>query len=405
MYMRALALLTFLCTSISSFGAIVNWNSSGTTFVSGDIVIYNNKNYVALGGATNSTLPPDQDSTNFLDIEQNMPEVAPTTPAPEWNASQIAAIQQQAEALTAPDSNASISESGGLISLSIRGEVGTGDNIRIMGFVLSGTGNVLMRGLGPVLTEYGLPDSGSALSLIGDPKISLYQYNDSNNPRGNSSPLTSGDNDNYGTSSNVNDITTAVNAIVPKVNLNDSQAISFLPISSGFYTCQLEDVNGGTGIGVSAVDLYDSSTERFTHLSSRGLVSIQEYMFGRFQISGTNSRKILIRGRGSSLSDDNISNPMADPYIELWKYASNPNDDLNKNPPTLVKSNDDYTSNSNFGQIASKASSIYGGPALESEEAAIMLDLEPGYYSAQLHCKSSADNGKVGWIGIDDVTD
>ena len=269
MYIRALALITFLCTSVSSFGAIVTWNSSGTTFVSGDIVIYNSKNYVAVGSATNSTLPPDQDTANFLDIEQSMPEVAPSTPAPEWTAEQIADIQAEADALSAPDSNASVAASGGLVSLSIRGEIGTGDNIRIMGFVLSGTGNVLMRGLGPVLSDYSLPPAGSTLSLIGDPKISLHQYDDSSDPRGTSSPLTSGDNDNYGTSSNVNDITTAVNAIVPKVNLNNSQAISFLSMGSGFYTCQLEDVNGATGIGVSAVDLYDSSTERFTHLSSR----------------------------------------------------------------------------------------------------------------------------------------
>ncbi|MEL0005538.1 MAG: hypothetical protein VW643_07040, partial [Opitutales bacterium] len=54
-----LSLFSFFVSQLSA--AIVIWNSSGTTFVSGDIVIYENRNYVALGSAINSTLPPDQD--------------------------------------------------------------------------------------------------------------------------------------------------------------------------------------------------------------------------------------------------------------------------------------------------------------------------------------------------------
>jgi hypothetical protein len=57
-----------------------------------------------------------------------------------------------------------------LVNLSARFQVGTGDNILIAGFVLSGSGTkqVLIRAVGPTLTNYGV--SG----VLADPQLSVF---------------------------------------------------------------------------------------------------------------------------------------------------------------------------------------------------------------------------------------
>ena len=402
MYIRALAIITLLFTSVSSFGAIVIWNSSGTTFVSGDIVIYDSKNYVALGSATNSTLPPDQDTANFLDIEQSMPEKAPTTAAPEWTAEQIAEIQAEAEALAAPDSNGSDIQVNGLVSLSVRGHVGTADYIRIMGFVLSGSESVLLRGLGPVLGQ----DYNVAGDLLNDPKITLWKYNSATNIKAGSTTQSDWSNDNYPDAGNVK---TATESVVPVVSKTTNQAGLLSSLTSNFYTLHMQDagVPQDTGIGNAAVDLVSSSSAIFNHLSSRGIVKSDDEgsMFGSFRISGTATRKIYIRARGPSLSDYDVPSPVSDPSIIVKKYVNDPNDDLEINPPTLIAQNDDFEDNASTSQsVLNYSTSLYSGwPAVKTKEAGLVLDLVPGYYSVELKV-DSADDGKIAWIGIDDVT-
>jgi sugar lactone lactonase YvrE len=57
-----------------------------------------------------------------------------------------------------------------LVNLSARFQVGTGDNILIAGFVLSGTGTrqVLIRAVGPKLTDYGVPGA------LADPQLAVF---------------------------------------------------------------------------------------------------------------------------------------------------------------------------------------------------------------------------------------
>ena len=257
-----------------------------------------------------------------------------------------------------------------------------------------------MRGIGPTLTEYGLPSS----SLLADPKISLFKYNDATNISLGSTAVSEGDNDNYSTNSNLTAIESARTSLTPVVSLNAVQAVSLPTLPTGFYTCQVEDVNGGTGIGIAAVDLVNSPSAAFTHLSSRGPVSTGEFMFGSFQITGTGTRKVFIRGRGPSLTQYGVPGVMADTKIVLYKYVNDPNDDQSVDPAVLVGENEDFGTNTNASEISSLSTSLYGWPVIEAKESALLIDLEPGYYSAQLQSTSATNDGN-GWIGIDDVTE
>ena len=386
--------------SLPLSGRIIDWaTDANRSYLNSDIIILNGVSYIA--SVTGNQSPLEKPS-NFQNIQQQYEDLGLDNvvigASPELNSTRIEELLSEALDLSAQDINGI--QSGGLVSLSVRGEVGSNDNIRIMGFVLSSGVQVLMRGLGPVLSTYGLEEN----SLLPDPQISLHKYSDPDNPES-SFPQDEGNNDN----SDVNDpnITAAVNNSVPIVEIKEKQAISLSSLESGFYTMHLKDPSGKKGIGVSAVDLVDPTSSFFTHLSSRGVVSDNEYMFGSFRIIGKTVR-VLIRGRGPSLADDNVTNPMTNPYIELWKYNQDPSDDLVKNPPEKIYFNDDYRiDNGNddlIAEIQNLSSNIYGGPALQEKEAALLISLVPGYYSAQLH-PGKNDDGKNGWIGIDDVTD
>ena len=106
-----------------------------------------------------------------------------------------------------------------------------------------------------------------------------------------------------------------------------------------------------------------------------------------------------MRSRGSSLSQYNVPNVMTDTMLVLKKYEDGPG-----TASVDVDSNDDYTSESNSAEILSLSTSLYGWPAIESKESALLLELEPGYYTIQLQSLSPETDGN-GWIGIDDVTD
>lgn len=380
------------------------WDGEGTiSFSAGDLITYQKKVYVATSFATNTSAKPDQDSSLYSGGEP------PSIPVPDFD---TAAIDVETFMASYPgDSQTPDFNSSGLVSLSIRGEVGTGDNLRIMSFILSGSDNVLMRGLGPVLEEYDLPPQGSTLSLLPDPEIRLFKYDSSaatSVQNGSVTSIVSGDNDNYsGTQSSIN---SAINSLVPNVKLTTLQAVSYPSLSSAFYTLHLQDTKNRSGIGTAAVDLVSSASAKFTHLSSRGLVSKQEIMFGSFQITGSSSRKIFIRGRGPSLSQYNVPNVMPETKIELYKYVNDPNDDQ-ENPSEkapIIATNVGFENNTTTSDnVRELSTSLYGWPVMESLESGILIDLEPGYYSAQLHpvSPSSETESKNGWIGIDDVTD
>ena len=390
--MKALAVTSvflYLTTLVSAQGP-ATWSQS-TAYTHPALVINGTTTYLSL-----QNVPANTEITNttyWSTLDDLVPAETPsgseslTTP----DASEVAN-------LAVPDSNSS--QNARLVSVSVRGQIGAGDDKRIMGFILSASGDVLMRGIGPTLTEYGLPSS----SLLADPKISLFKYNDATNISLGSTAVSEGDNDNYSTNSNLTAIESARTSLTPVVSLNAVQAVSLPTLPTGFYTCQVEDVNGGTGIGIAAVDLVNSPSAAFTHLSSRGPVSTGEFMFGSFQITGTGTRKVFIRGRGPSLTQYGVPGVMADTKIVLYKYVNDPNDDQSVDPAVLVGENEDFGTNTNASEISSLSTSLYGWPVIEAKESALLIDLEPGYYSAQLQSTSATNDGN-GWIGIDDVTE
>lgn len=125
-----------------------------------------------------------------------------------------------------------------LVNLSARAPIGTGDAVLIAGFVVNGTGGkrILVRGIGPKLTAYGVTNA------LSDPKLAVY----------NSSSVKIAENDDWNAS--LTSLFTALGAFALDANSKDAALLVTLPAGSG-YTVVVSGV--GTATGEAVVELYE----------------------------------------------------------------------------------------------------------------------------------------------------
>ena len=129
-------------------------------------------------------------------------------------------------------------------NVATRGEVGTGGNVLIAGFVINGTAarRMLIRGVGPTLTRFGLGQN----AVLADPFLTLKD----------SSGVTLRTSDDWGSGDDAAVIASAAvsGGAFPLAN-GSKDAAMIIMLQPGAYTVQLSGVNNGTGIGI--VEVYD----------------------------------------------------------------------------------------------------------------------------------------------------
>jgi hypothetical protein len=166
-------------------------------------------------------------------------------------------------------------------------------------------------------------------------------------------------------------------AFAPKDDRESALAFNIPP---GNYSVIERGVDNTTGVGI--VEVYDTqqtANSRLANISTRGFVSGGDnVMIGGFILGGGNGAgKVLIRGIGPSLSAAGISNPLANPTVEL----------RNANGATLV-SNNDWQETSGSEEVEETGLQ----PSNELESAFIAI-LPAGNYTAIVA-------GKDGGTGI-----
>ena len=129
-------------------------------------------------------------------------------------------------------------------NVATRGEVGTGANVLIAGFVINGTASrrMLLRGVGPTLTRFGLGQN----AVLADPQLTLKD----------AAGVTLRTNDDWSTGGDAAIIAAAAvsgGAFALANGSKDAAMIIMLP--PGAYTVQLSGVGNTTGIGI--VEVYD----------------------------------------------------------------------------------------------------------------------------------------------------
>ena len=266
--------------------------------------------------------------------------------------------------MAATSSGVSFSD-GFLRNLSTRGQVGTGSNILIAGFVVGGTApkQVLIRAIGPTLTAFGLAGA------LADPQLQIF----------NSSNALVMANNNWGGAGEVIAASGSVGAFPLAVNSLD--AVILASLAPGAYTAQVSGVSGGTGVAL--VELYDVdtltpfSTQKVMNVATRGVVGTgQAQLIAGFVVSGNTAKKVLVRAVGPTLAAGpfNVAGTLTDPFLRLVRSDN-----------VVVRENDNWESG-NDGSLVNDASIRVGAFPLAagSKDAAILINLPPGTYSAQV---------------------
>ena len=254
------------------------------------------------------------------------------------------------------------------MNISTRARVETGDNVLIGGFIITGNAakKVIIRAIGPSLSQYGLSD------VLADPTLDLHD--------GNGALLQSNDNwqDDPSQASQI-----SASGLAPSNNLESAIIATLQP---GNYTAIVRGKNSGQGVALAEVyDLDPAADSQLGNISGRSYVQTNDdVMIGGF-IIGNNigATKVIVRAIGPSLSQSGLSNVLADPTLELYDGNG-----------ALLQSNDNWQDDPDQ---AARISAAHLAPS-DALESAIWASLAPGNYTAIVRGK----NNGVG-IGIVEV--
>lgn len=269
---------------------------------------------------------------------------------------------------TAPDQMFRLNGTVGgpqLANISTRSFVQTGDNVMIGGFIVQGSvpKRVVIRAIGPELTQYGVPNA------MANPTLELH----------NGAGTLIAFNDDWQhtiiggiiTQDQVQDI---MNSGLAPGNAAESAIIAELP--AGNYTAIVRGFNNTTGVALAEVYNASNSTDSILHnISTRSFVQTGDnVMIGGFIVQGTMPRRVIIRAIGPELSQYGVPNPMANPTLELHNGAG-----------TVIASNDDWQTTIIGGIITHdqvQEITASGHAPTDVRESAIIADLPPGNYTA-----------------------
>ena len=264
-----------------------------------------------------------------------------------------------------------------LANISTRLKVGSGNNVLIGGFIITGSEpkTVIIRAIGPSLSGLGV---AGALS---DPNLELHdQYNS-----------TIAMNDDWRTTQTGGIITSNQREQIAATGLAPSQDVEsaiLATLSPGNYTAVVRGFGGATGVGlVEVYDLTPAANARVSNISTRGFVETGDnVMIGGFIITGNQGSggKVVVRGLGPSLAAAGVSNPMADPTLELRSANG-----------TLLASNNDWKDSQETDIEAT------GLAPSKPVESAILVTLPPGSFTAILSgANDSSGNGLIEFYNI-----
>jgi hypothetical protein len=249
---------------------------------------------------------------------------------------------------------------GRIINLSIRTAL-VGSEPLIAGFVVSGgTKPFLIRAAGPALRQFGVGNP------VADPQLTIQV--------GTSAPLT---NDNWSSGTDAGGPIAAsavqVGAFPLPAGSLDSAALA--SVTNSTVTAQASARNN-TG-GVVLLELFEmggASLARLVNVSTRAQVGVGENaLFAGFVLGGNSQRTVLVRAIGPTLGAFGVASPLADPLLEVFATGAT----------TPLTSNDNWNGDAGLISVFARVGA-FPLPATSSRDAALVISLAPGGYSARV---------------------
>lgn len=233
-----------------------------------------------------------------------------------------------------------------LSNLSVRANLSAGQ-LLIVGFSTSGAKDLLVRGVGPKLADFGLAN------FYADPRLELYD----------GAGALSATNEDW--ASGLAPTFAALGAFPLNVGSKDA---ALLKTVGGGATAQLK----GAGSGFVLVEVYDAAggvSPRLTNLSALNRVGTGgEVLIAGFTIDGPVAKTVLIRGVGPKLTALGVGGALADPKLEIFMGSAK------------------LAENDNWATATGNYFAGLGAFPFEagSKDAALLITLPPGGYTAQL---------------------
>jgi hypothetical protein len=247
--------------------------------------------------------------------------------------------------------------------------VASGSEALAVGFALGGgdsseTTDLLARAAGPSLAQFGIAGA------LRDPVLRVYRQQ----------RLVS-ENDDWGDEASLAATAAAVGAFPFAAASKDSAVV--LSIAPGSYTAEVVDANREPGLVV--MELYDATLAgnrkipRLVNVSARGITADEAApLTAGFTIQGEATITVLLRGVGPSLTGLGVEGALEDPRLTLFRGT------------TAISSNDNWGDGDRAAIV--EAAKRVGAFALAAEgrDAAMLVRLKPGSYSAQIAGLSGA---------------
>lgn len=261
-----------------------------------------------------------------------------------------------------------------LTNVSVRTTAGTNADTLIVGFSIAGTGTkqMLVRGIGPGLTPFGVP------GVVADPRLQLFD----------GTPATLDANDDWNGAPAIATAFTAVGAFPLPVASRDAAILAMLP--AGAYSAHLVPADGP---GVALIEAYDAdgatSTARITNVSARSAAGVGAGVLTvGFAIAGDARKTVLIRAVGPTLTAFGVAGALANPELRLFSARGNE-----------IGQNDDWPTAAGW---AAAFNAVGAFPLVNgTRDAALLVNLAPGAYTAQARIVGST--GGVALIEVYDV--
>jgi hypothetical protein len=269
-------------------------------------------------------------------------------------------------------------------NISTRSFVQTGEHVMIGGFIVQGSGTkrVIIRAIGPELTQYGIADA------LANPRLELH----------NGTGALIGTNDDWQT--------TIIGGVITSNQVSDIQNSGHAPttasesaiiadLQSGNYTAIVRGINNTAGVAlVEVYDLNPGASSSLGNISTRSFVQTGEHvMIGGFIVQGSGTKRVIIRAIGPELTQYGIADALGNPRLELHNGTG-----------ALIATNDDWQNTIIGGIITNnQVNDIQnsGHAPTAASESAIIADLQPGNYTAIVR---GVNNGTgVGLVEVYDL--
>ncbi len=273
-----------------------------------------------------------------------------------------------------------------LVNLSVRGATAPEAPL-ITGFAIGGTAakQVLIRVAGPALARAPFNLTGA----LADPALQLYrvstvigQNNDWGSPASGTAALTAA--------------ATRAGAFPFATGSADAALLTTLP--PGVYSVQTA---GGTGFVLA--EIYEvpvadevPGSRRLVNVSTLGPVAPGVPLIAGFVIEGPGPQRVLVRAAGATLAGApfNVAGALPNPQLVIFQGAS------------ALKSNDDWFRDAEAAAIRDAAARANAFAfAAQSVDAALLLFLEPGAYTAVISASAAAPAAQGTGLALVEIYD